>query len=1002
MQRFVVSRSDPRAFRTVLDALKAPLPPYGPRRRHILVEPGHYPNTDFYSGSDFTLTAVAGPGTVTLDGASDATLELKANVVLQGLTVRNWSEGGRALAVNGGNVLAEQCEFISKSDAAVSAWNGAKLALTGCRIGEGAVVYSSATGMVEATEIVDAQENGLVLRKGCAVTVARCWIRNAGGHGIWVSEGSKPSIEECSVIDPGRGGIVVDDRAAPTIRNSRLQGSGQCGLVLRDRATAEVTDCLVADAGEHGVYVTSGATLTARAVRVEDARDCGIGVDDRAVGVFDDCTVLRAARFGAWYGSARPTLFRRGRISECEHGLTVNPGARGSVHNATISANRQVGVAVDPDAELDLRDCEIVDNGGRGIVALETARLTTGNVRSERNGAPDLLDLVATERATAGEPAPAPAAPTPTPTPASPTPAPEANPNPAPAGAPPEEAETSAPALLAELDAMVGLANVKQEIRKITDLQKVAQQRRAAGLPPGPAIGRHLVFAGPPGTGKTTVARLYGRLLAAFGVVSQGQVVEVSRGDLVSENVGGTALKTTAAFDRARGGVLFIDEAYGLSRATTGTDFGQEAIDTLVKLMEDHRDEVVIIVAGYSAEMREFLAANPGLKSRITRTIEFENYSPAELVAIAEGLAGRHGLRFAEQTRDALLRYFQTMRRDEGFGNGREARRVFEDMFERQAQRLAALHTQPSADDLVLLLPEDLGESDGLAARFGDVRDQDQVQVILDRLTAMVGLSRVKQEIKDLLDLLSSARRRRAAGLPAEPTTGNLIFAGPPGTGKTTVARLYGELLAALGILAQGQVVEVSRPDLVGQYVGQTAQLTTAVFERARGGVLFIDEAYGLARPADGTGHDFGREAIDTLVKLMEDHRDEVIVIAAGYTDEMAAFLERNPGLASRFARTVTFEPYDVTELAEIFMAGAERSGYVVPAETREAVLRHLRAEAARFANGNGREVRKLLNEVITAHARRTERLAAAGTPPTTEQLTTVLAEDIPVGDGAV
>ncbi|MGC4959802.1 AAA family ATPase, partial [Actinomadura citrea] len=207
-----------------------------------------------------------------------------------------------------------------------------------------------------------------------------------------------------------------------------------------------------------------------------------------------------------------------------------------------------------------------------------------------------------------------------------------------------------------------------------------------------------------------------------------------------------------------------------------------------------------------------------------------------------------------------------------------------------------------------------------------------------------------------------------AAGLEAEPFTGHLIFAGPPGTGKTTVARLYGELLTALGVLAQGQVVEAARVDLVGQYVGQTAQKTTEVFQQARGGVLFIDEAYTLARPG-GSGHDFGQEAIDTLVKLMEDHRDEVIVIAAGYTTEMEGFLATNPGLASRFARTLNFTPYPVEGLVSIFVGKAQAADYRVPDHTRQALTTYLTANRDRFREGNGREVDKLVRSAMTAHA---------------------------------
>ncbi|WP_243722890.1 AAA family ATPase [Actinomadura sp. 7K507] len=977
-----MSQTSPGAYRTVLDALQAPVPPHGPAGRHILIEPGQYPNTGFKSSGDFMLTAVGGPGSVTLDGATDATIQLTGHVTLQGLIVRNWSENGAALDVSEGSVRAEQCQFVSRADTvAVRGWGGARLALSGCQVQDGALVYSAASGIVESTDITGTNGNAVALRKGCAVTVRSCRIDGAGGSGIWVTEGSKPLIEQCTITGPGAAGVLVDERADAAIRNSAIHGSRECSLVVRDNATALAEDCLIADAEKDAVWVTAGGTLTARRLRAESPRRCGISIVT-GTGVFEDCEILEPALYGVFAGGQSRTTLVRGRVRGAKKvGVTVSKDGHATIEGTTITGATELGVAADPGSELNLRGCTVVENEGAGVFASGSARVHMDGVTSERNAAPDVLDYEARTAATEQVKEPA----TPTGTGA--------------ADAPPVPQEpggdvATADDLLAELDAMTGLAAVKHEIRKLTNLQKVAEQRRLAGLPPGPSIGRHMVFAGPPGTGKTTVARLYGRILAALGVVETGQVVEVSRGDLVSENVGGTALKTTGAFEKAVGGVLFIDEAYTLSRKTTGTDFGQEAIDTLVKLMEDHRDEVVIIAAGYSAEMREFLAANPGLTSRISRTVDFENYSPAELLQITESQADSDGYRLSDDARDAILAHFTSMKRDASFGNGRAARRVFEAAVERQAQRLAGLDELPSGDELSLLVAEDLDVDTGLAARFGKARDPEQVTAVLDRLNAMTGLAEVKQEISDLLDLLASSRRRREAGLEAEPFTGHLIFAGPPGTGKTTVARLYGELLAALGVLAQGQVVEAARVDLVGQYIGQTAQKTAEVFDRARGGVLFIDEAYSLSR-SGGSGNDFGREAIDTLVKLMEDHRDEVVVIVAGYTSEMSGFLAANPGLASRFARSLTFAPYDVDGLLAIFLGKAGAADYLVPDPTRQALAAHFEATRDQYTDGNGREVDKLFRSAVTAHARRTEHLANTGTHLTRTQLTTLHPEDI-------
>jgi SpoVK/Ycf46/Vps4 family AAA+-type ATPase len=247
---------------------------------------------------------------------------------------------------------------------------------------------------------------------------------------------------------------------------------------------------------------------------------------------------------------------------------------------------------------------------------------------------------------------------------------------------------------------------VKQDVSTMVKVMQLVRQRTELGLA-APPLSRHLVFAGNSGTGKTTVARLYGRILAAVGLLSHGHLVEADRGSLVGEYVGHTAPKTTAIFRRALGGVLFIDEAYALTPAGQGADYGREAIATLVKLMEDHRDDIVVIVAGYPDEMERFIDVNPGLASRFTRTLVFEDYDGAELSRIAEWQARQHEYELPEDTRTALTTYFDALARDERFGNGRTARQTFQRMTESHAHRVADL-VAPTTEDLVTLLPGDL------------------------------------------------------------------------------------------------------------------------------------------------------------------------------------------------------------------------------------------------------------------------------------------------------
>jgi Holliday junction resolvasome RuvABC ATP-dependent DNA helicase subunit len=269
-------------------------------------------------------------------------------------------------------------------------------------------------------------------------------------------------------------------------------------------------------------------------------------------------------------------------------------------------------------------------------------------------------------------------------------------------------AKGDASAGLAELDRMVGLAGVKREITTLIQRIQVEAARREEGLAVSP-LSLHMVFAGPPGVGKTVVARLYGTILRDLGVLEKGHLVETDRADLVAGYVGQTAIKTKGKVAEALDGVLFIDEAYALAgRAEGGHDpFGQEAIDTLLKEMEDRRDRLVVIVAGYPALMAKFVSSNPGLPSRFTKTIDFGGYNVEELLAITHGLARREGLRLGRDCDTMLAEYFQQARRRPDFGNGRTARTLIERIREAQAVRLAP-QLRKGGVDLDQITPSDV------------------------------------------------------------------------------------------------------------------------------------------------------------------------------------------------------------------------------------------------------------------------------------------------------
>jgi SpoVK/Ycf46/Vps4 family AAA+-type ATPase len=562
----------------------------------------------------------------------------------------------------------------------------------------------------------------------------------------------------------------------------------------------------------------------------------------------------------------------------------------------------------------------------------------------------------------------------------------------------------SADEVLNELDEMIGLSSVKGEVNKLLAGIEVERKRREQGLPVA-KVHRHMVFTGPPGVGKTEIARALGEIYRSLKVLRKGHVVEVQRADLVAGYIGQTAIKTLDKCKEALDGILFVDEAYSL--AGEGKDFGHEAIATLIKFMEDNRDRVMVIAAGYPNEMRRFIATNPGLASRFNRTIEFPAYEPKELAAILRLMAKRQRAELPDVLEQSLVPWIETQWRSEGWGNAREMRNLLEKASEAQSMRVAVdpaadiskiemadfesvgvplvrtyipppapppVPTIPTPAPIVVQHSSVLSSPDHLAPLPGrrlkveaTIPPERTLDQALDRLEEMVGLESVKEEVNRLISALEVERLRREQGLVVAPTSRHMVFTGPPGVGKTEVARALGEIYRSLHVLRKGHLVETDRSGLVAGYIGQTAPKTLDKCREALDGILFIDEAYSLAR----SGNDFGQEAIDTLLKFMEDNRDRIVVIVAGYPTEMQRFINSNPGLSSRFTKTIEFPPYAASELAAILRLMAKRQNFVLPDDLESSLDPWLKVGMRNRSWGHAREMRTLLERAREAQATR-------------------------------
>ncbi|MBU2650938.1 MAG: AAA family ATPase [Bacteroidetes bacterium] len=547
-----------------------------------------------------------------------------------------------------------------------------------------------------------------------------------------------------------------------------------------------------------------------------------------------------------------------------------------------------------------------------------------------------------------------------------------------------------------ELDELIGLEKIKAQIREHIAYIDFLRVREEMGYKEEETLSLHSVFTGNPGTGKTTVVQMLGKIYHAMGLLSKGHVHTVESSDLISGYVRQTGQMTQEEIEKARGGILFIDEAYMLFKKGADNDFGTEAIAALITEMSDGKGDIAIMVAGYPGEMKDFVESNPGLKSRFRYYFHFDDYTPQELMKIAGFIARKKMVALSEAAFDLMeTEVTRAWRlRDKSFGNARMVTGIIDDAKINLGVRIMRdMQNNHLNKKLVSTIEEedirDVFISTG-RARVDIPTDEELLAETMKEMDQLIGLNNIKEEIRNMIKLVRYYRDINKDVQKAFPV--HSIFTGNPGTGKTTVARIMGNIYKSLGILERGHLIETDASDLIAGYLGQTALKTRDKINEAMGGILFIDEAYSLT---EGLHPEFGKKAVSTLIKQMEDRRGEFSVIVAGYSMPMAEFLESNPGIRSRFDQTFLFQDFLEDELFEIASLMFRNSGLQLEDAAGQYLseyLKHLYQGRNQFF-GNARSVRKIVERTVRKQNLRMASLPSAGR--TAYHIHTVTLDDI-------
>lgn len=522
-------------------------------------------------------------------------------------------------------------------------------------------------------------------------------------------------------------------------------------------------------------------------------------------------------------------------------------------------------------------------------------------------------------------------------------------------------------------DGTAGLEAAEKELEKFYNVLRLQNARKQNDFQADLLKSTHFAVLGGRAGGKTLVANIIARLLCSFGIHPNESAVTVDAGDFWNAYAKEADRGVKNLFSQITDATVIVDNVQKINE--------NNWIEPMEKLMQDRKSDLSIIITGDREIKSRFSEGNGFLENSIC-DIEIPPYSAEDLLYIAEKIAKERALRIHSSARKSFLYKIERECGSADFKNAITLGKYFDDAVIKMAERYDAYSATEA--DMVMLMPEDF-----------DIEIEEGIDELLERLNAMTGLASVKEQIRKRVDAVTVANAARKAGAPRNRDNGTLhmLFLGSPGTGKTTVARLIGKIYQQLGLLPRGDcLVECTRKDLVGQYVGWTAQAVQKKVKEAMGGVLFIDEAYALCT---GDNDSFGKEAVNELIAAMENSRDNLLVILAGYTREMEEFMDSNPGFRSRIRNKILFEDYSTDEMVEIFKGMIKGKNLRLDTGTEELLYPLIAAKSQVKDFGNARGVRNLVEDVIEIQNARLSMLVKAGEELTADHYIMICAEDL-------